>query len=691
MNRDFTEQARALVAQMTIEERAAMLRYDAPGIPRLNVPAYNWWNEALHGVARAGTATVFPQAIAMAATFDRDQITRMGEVIAEEGRAKYNAQSARGDRDIYKGLTFWSPNINIFRDPRWGRGHETYGEDPVLTAEMGKAFVDALQQKDEKGYMKAAACAKHYAVHSGPENQRHEFDAVVNQKDLWETYLPAFEELVVDSKVEGVMGAYNRTLGEPCCGSKLLMKDILRGQWGFEGYYTSDCWAICDFHEHHKVTNDRLESVALAIKSGCDLNCGSSYPFVMAAYEHGLITEEEITECAVNVMRTRLRLGLFDEECSYNSIPFEKVCCDEHIAATLDAARKSIVLLKNDGTLPLKNVKKLGVIGPNADNRVALIGNYHGTPDRNVTPLDALYTVAEQEGFRVFYAQGSKLWQTKDEDLAQDNDRIAEALAVADESDVVVMFLGLDETLEGEEAGNQSVGGDKVDLLLPECQRILLEKVCETGKPVVLVNMTGSAMDLRYAHEHCAAVIQGWYPGARGGTAIADVLFGKVSPSGKLPVTFYQSTEDLPEFTDYNMTNRTYRYYTGEALYPFGYGLSYADVAMVKAEKSADGMTVSATVKNNSSFAADEIVQVYIKDEESAFAPVNPVLYGFGRVSLEAGEEKTVEIALSKHAYTVVNDEGERVPGSGKYVVYCGFSQPDARSEALTGKKCMKI
>ncbi len=689
MDRNFTEQARALVAQMTLAERAAMLRYDAPGVPRLDIPAYNWWNEALHGVARAGTATVFPQAIAMAATFDTDQVRAMGEVIAEEGRAKYNAQSARGDRDIYKGLTFWSPNINIFRDPRWGRGHETYGEDPCLTAEMGKAFVNALQQKDENGHMKAAACAKHFAVHSGPESLRHEFDAVVSPKDLWETYLPAFEELIVDSKVEGVMGAYNRTLGEPCCGSKLLMKDILRDQWGFEGYYTSDCWAINDFHEHHKITNDRLESVALAIKSGCDLNCGCSYPFVMAAYERGLITEEEITECAVNVMRTRLRLGLFDENCSYNSIPYEKVCCEEHIAASLDAARKSIVLLKNDGVLPLKNIRKLGVIGPNADNRTALIGNYHGTPDRNVTPLDALYTVAEQQGFRVFYAQGSRLWQSKDEDLAQDNDRIAEALAVADESDVVVMFLGLDETLEGEEAGNQSVGGDKIDLLLPECQRILLEKVCETGKPVVLVNMTGSAMDLRYAHEHCTAVVQGWYPGARGGTAIADVLFGKVSPSGKLPVTFYQSTEDLPEFTDYAMTNRTYRYYAGEPLYPFGYGLSYGDVRMTAA--TVEGMTVTATVKNHSEFAADEIVQVYIKDEESLFAPVNPVLWGFGRVSLAAGEKKTVEIALSKHAYTVVNEKGERVPGSGKYSVYCGFNQPDARSEALTGKKCVKI
>lgn len=691
MSRDFHEQARALVEQMTLEERASMLRYDAPAIPRLGIPAYNWWNEALHGVARAGTATVFPQAIAMAATFDRAQLRAMGTVIAEEARAKYNAQSVRGDRDIYKGLTFWSPNVNIFRDPRWGRGHETYGEDPCLTAELGKAFVNALQQRDENGYMKAAACAKHYAVHSGPESMRHEFDAEVSSKDLWETYLPAFEALVVEAGVEGVMGAYNRTLGEPCCASQLLMQDILRTRWGFDGYYTSDCWAINDFHEHHRITSDRLESVALAIKTGCDLNCGCSYPFVMAAYERGLITGEEITERCVNVMRTRLRLGMFDENCSYNDIPYEKVCCGEHIAASLDAARKSIVLLKNDGILPLKNIKTLGVIGPNADSRIALIGNYHGTPDRSVTPLDALYVEAEKQNFRVLYAQGSRLWQMKDEDLAQDNDRIAEAQAVADASDVVVLFVGLDETLEGEESGNQSVGGDKQDLLLPECQRVLLEKVCECGKPVVLVNMTGSAMDLRYADEHCAAILQGWYPGARGGMAIADVLFGRVSPSGKLPVTFYRSTEDLPAFTDYAMKGRTYRYYTDEVLYPFGYGLSYADIELVGAQKSDDGMTVRATVKNHSDFAADEVLQVYVRDEESPFAPVNPVLCGFERVSLAAGETRTIEIALSRHAYTVVNDEGERIPGSGRYCVYCGFSQPDARSEALTDKRCARL
>ena len=684
----FDEQARALVAEMTLEERAAMMRYDAPAVSRLNVPAYQWWNEALHGVARAGTATVFPQAIAMAATFDRAMVERMGRVIATEGRAKYNAQVRHGDRGIYKGLTFWSPNVNIFRDPRWGRGHETYGEDPCLTSEMGAAYVDALQEKNEQGYMKAAACAKHFAVHSGPEDQRHCFNAVVSKKDLWETYLPAFERLVVDEKVEGVMGAYNRLYGEPCCGSKLLLRDILRDKWGFDGYVTSDCGAIMDFHQFHRVTDDVLESAALAVHNGCDLNCGESYPHLMAAYANGMITEAEITACAEHVMRTRMRLGLFDENCAYNAIGYDKVCCSEHIQASLDAARESIVLLKNDGLLPLGKVATVGVIGPNADNRTALIGNYHGTPDRWVTPLDAIYDEADREGFRVFYSAGSALNRDCTEALAEANDRIAEAQAVAEQSDVVLLFLGLDETLEGEEG---DASGDKESLALPKCQQVLLEKVCETGKPVVLVLMTGSAMDLRYAHEHCAAVLQAWYPGARGGTAVADVLFGRVSPSGKLPVTFYASADELPEFTDYSMANRTYRYFTGDVLYPFGYGLSYAEIELTGATLSEDGMTVRAHVKNCSGFEAAEVVQVYVGDEVSPFAPTNPVLCGFERVSLAAGEEKAVDIPLSKHAYTVVNDDGERIPGSGRYAVWCGFGQPDARTEALTGRKCMRL
>ena len=684
----FDAQAKALVAQMTLEERAAMLRFDAPAIPRLGVPSYNWWNEALHGVARAGTATVFPQAIAMAAAFDRDLITCMGRVIATEGRAKYNEQAAQDDRAIYKGLTFWSPNVNIFRDPRWGRGHETYGEDPYLSGELGAAFVKALQEKDEKGYMKAAACAKHFAVHSGPEAQRHEFDSVVNDKDFWETYIPAFEKLVTEAGVEGVMGAYNRLNGVPCCGSKLLLKDILREKWGFDGYVTSDCGAIQDFHEHHKVTDNQHESVAMALNAGCDLNCGGMYAYVMAAYELDMISEEVITECAERVMRTRIRLGLFDPECSFNKIPYETVCCPEHIAQAVRAAQESMVLLKNDGILPLKCVKTLGVIGPNADNKVVLTGNYHGTPDRGITPLEGLCAEADHQGFRVYYAEGCHMVQDHVEMLAAANDRISEAVTVAKHSDVVVLVLGLDERYEGED-GEFSTGGDKFNLLLPEPQRLLMEKVCAVGKPVILVNMTGSPMDLRYADEHCAAVLQAWYPGARGGHVLADVLFGRVSPSGKLPVTFYASDEDLPGFLDYSMENRTYRYFTGTPLYPFGFGLGYADIRLTGAALE-DGVVV-ATVKNCSDFAASEVVQVYVKANADAFAPANPSLCGFERVALEPGEEKEVRIELSRYAFTVVTDAGERVPAKGGCTLYCGFNQPDARSEALTGKKCIAL
>ena len=690
---DFTRQAKELVSQMTLEERAAMMRYDSPAIPRLGIPSYNWWNEALHGVARAGRATVFPQAIAMAAAFDRETVRQMGRIIAEEGRAKYNDNIAQGDREIYKGLTFWSPNVNIFRDPRWGRGHETYGEDPYLAAELGKSFVETLQEKDENGYMKAAACAKHFAVHSGPETLRHEFNAEVSQKDLWETYLYAFEELVTQAKTEGVMGAYNRVYGEPCCGSHLLLKEILRDIWQFDGYVVSDCGAINDFHEHHKVTHSKLESVALAVENGCDLNCGGSYPYIIAAYDRGLLTEEQITRCAERVMRTRLRLGLFDESCRYNTIRYDKVCCPEHIRSAIDAARKSMVLLKNDGTLPLRDIRTLAVIGPNADNRVALLGNYHGTPDRYITPLDALYNMADEKGIQLLYSEGCALMRPKVEGCAKENDRLSEAVSFARRSDAVVLFLGLDETIEGEEGENPMGGdypaGDRNSLSLLPWQQTLLEAVCETGKPVVLVNMTGSATDLCYAQKHCAAILQAWYPGARGGVAVADILFGNSSPSGKLPVTFYRHTEDLPPFTDYSMENRTYRYYTGEPLYPFGYGLSYADIRLTHAEV-ADGV-VYADVENRSDFAADEVLQLYIKDEKSLFAPPHPVLCGFERISLAPGEKSRVSLTLSRHAFTVVNNEGKRIPGSGHYSLYCGFNQPDARSTALTGRAALKI
>ena len=699
------QRARELVGKMTLEEKASQLKYDAPAIPRLGVPAYNWWNEGLHGVARAGVATVFPQAIAIGAAFDTELAEKIGDTIAEEGRAKYNAYVKENDRDIYKGLTFWSPNVNIFRDPRWGRGHETYGEDPYLTGELGKAFVDGIQGDGE--YLKAAACAKHFAVHSGPEAVRHKFDAKASKKDMRETYLPAFEKLVKDADVEGVMGAYNRTNGEPCCGSKTLMQDILRGEWGFDGYYVSDCWAVRDFHTNHMVTDTAEESAALALKTGCDVNCGNTYLHMMKAYEQGLVSEEDITLAAERLFTTRFMLGLFDGT-EYDKIGYDRIECKEHLALADRATAESVVLLKNDGILPLekKKLKAVGVIGPNANSRAALIGNYHGTSSRYITVLEGIQDCMGEDA-RVYYSEGCHLFKDRVENLGLRQDRISEAVAVAKNSDVVVLCLGLDETLEGEEGdtGNSYASGDKVDLLLPEVQRELLEAVVATGKPVILVNMTGSAMDLRYAQEHCAAIVQAWYPGARGGRVVADILTGEISPSGKLPVTFYRDTEELPDFEDYSMKGRTYRYFTGEVLYPFGYGLTYgsAEISGVKlgGQELADGSEVrlpggsldslEVTVSNTGDRNVEEVVQVYIKALDSTDATPNERLCGFARVSVKTGGQAVVQVPVDRDALTVINDEGEKVSGGSRYAVSVGFGQSDARTEELTGKKCRKI
>lgn len=687
------EKAKALVAQMTVEEKASQLRYDAPAIPRLGIPAYNWWNEALHGVARAGTATSFPQAIGMAAMFDDVLLERLGDVAATEGRAKYNALSSEEDRDIYKGLTFWSPNINIFRDPRWGRGHETYGEDPYLTSRLGKAYVRGLQGQGET--MKAAACAKHLAVHSGPEALRHRFNAEATPKDMEETYLPAFEACIVEAKVESVMGAYNRTNGEPCCGSKALLVDTVRGKWGFEGHIVSDCWAIRDFHEGHMVTQTPAQSAALAMEMGCDLNCGNTYLHMLSAYEQGLVTEEQITRSAERLFTTRYLLGIMGEGSEYDSIPYEVVECEEHLALAQEAARKSCVLLKNDGLLPLDvdSVGTVGVIGPNANSRIALIGNYHGTASRYTTVLEGIQDAMAGKG-RVLYSEGCHLYKSRVEHLALEEDRIAEAVAVAKRSNVVVLTLGLDETLEGEEGdtGNSDASGDKYDLRLPESQRILMEAVLNVGKPTVVLLMAGSAIDLSAAQEKANAILLTWYPGAGGGKAVADLVFGKASPSGKLPVTFYRNSalDEMPEFTDYSMKNRTYRYYTGEPLYPFGYGLTYGAVTVT--DLSADRAAATVTVENRGR-ATEEVIQLYIRDGGSSDAPTNPVLCGFRRIALAAGETRQVTVPIDPMALTVVNAEGRRIPGSGNWTLYAGLGQPDARTEALTGRKplCVEV
>ena len=691
--RKATQRAWELVNKMTLEEKASQLRYDAPAIPRLGIPAYNWWNEALHGVARAGVATSFPQAIGMAAAFDVDLIKEIGGAIAEEGRAKYNAYVKHGDRDIYKGLTFWSPNVNIFRDPRWGRGHETYGEDPYLTSRLGVAYVKGLQGNGE--VMKAAACAKHYAVHSGPEAVRHEFDAKATQKDMEETYLPAFEALVKEAKVESVMGAYNRTNGEPCCGSKTLIQDKLRGEWKFEGHFVSDCWAIRDFHENHMVTYTAKESAAMALNAGCDLNCGNTYLHILNAFQHGLVTEEAITQAAVRLFTTRYLLGLFDGS-EYDAIGYDKVECQEHLALAHKISLKSIVMLKNDGILPLdkKKLKNIGVIGPNANSRAALVGNYHGTSSEYITVLEGIQRYLGED-VRVLYSEGCDLYREKTEVLAWPYDRLKEAQIVAENSDVVILCLGLDETLEGEEGdtGNSYASGDKSDLQIPLAQRKLMEAVAQTKKPVVLCMLAGSDLDMSYAAEHFDGILQLWYPGARGGKAVAEILFGEVSPSGKLPITFYESLDELPDFEDYSMEGRTYRFMKGKAQYPFGYGLTYSKVeveeAFIQAEK--EGALVTASVKNSGDMETDEVVQVYIKCTDSSYGTPNPQLCGFKRVHLRPGEEQKVSVFVPERSFTVVDDSGKRCKDGTQYELYVGCSQPDERSVELTGMSPVKV
>ena len=689
------KRAEALVAQMTLEEAASQLSYQAPAIDRLGIPAYNWWNEALHGVARAGMATMFPQAIGMAATFDPELVEALGDVAATEGRAKYNAASAHGDRDIYKGLTFWSPNINIFRDPRWGRGQETFGEDPTLTAAIGTAYVRGLQGKGDT--MKAAACAKHFAVHSGPEDLRHSFDAIASEKDMAETYLPAFEALVREAGVESVMGAYNRTNGEPCCASSDLMRR-LRQEWGFQGHFVSDCWAIQDFHEGHHVTDNPVDSAAMALNAGCDLNCGCTYQHVIAAYMAGKISEETIRKSAVRLMTTRYMLDILGEGSEYDRIPYSAVECPEHLAKAQEAARKACVLLKNDGMLPLDEnaIRTLGVIGPNADSVASLIGNYHGSSSRYVTIQTGIQDALRGK-VRVYCAQGAHLFRDKNSGLsAERDDLLSEALTVAENSDAVVIVVGLDETLEGEQGDTSNPYGsaDKKDLWLPASQRRMMEAVLKVGKPTVICLTTGSAIDLGEAGEKARAVLQCWYPGAQGGQAVADILFGRVSPSGKLPVTFYRNAQldEMPDFTDYSLRGRTYRYVDADPLYPFGYGLTYGDVSVRGAEAvcTDGGLVLRVTLCNDGARDTEDVAQVYCQNEGSVHAPKHPRLVAFRRAFVPAGGTAEVEIPVDEKAFLVVDDQGRHVP-EGRAVLYVGVGQPDARTEALTGHPAVRV
>jgi len=838
----FEARAADLVSQLTVEEKISQLVNNAPAIPRLGIPAYEWWNECLHGVARAGAATVFPQAIGMAASFDARLMREVATAISDEARAKHHEFARRGQRARYQGLTFWSPNINIFRDPRWGRGQETYGEDPYLTARMGVEFVKGLQGDDPR-YLKVVATAKHYAVHSGPEKERHVFDARPSEHDLYETYLPAFRALVQEAKVASVMSAYNRVNGESASASPRLLQDILRRDWGFDGYVVSDCGAIDDVYKTHKIVATPEEAAALGVTKGCDLECGSVYKSLKAAVDKGLVAERDIDVAVKRLMLARLRLGLFDppEKVRYAQIPYSVNQSAEHDRLARRMAQESVVLLKNDGLLPLSREKKVAVIGPNADEVMTLLGNYYGTPAKPVTVLagirnavapasvlyargtdlvegrqdpraipaiDTAYLASEGTagGLRAEYFRGRELegapvltridprvdfrWDRfsptsdlvargelpPDRALANDDfsvrwtgqivppvsgryeltvtaddgfrldldgkrvidewtttprararsasfdleagrrydvrleyfesvrdaeirlgwklpgDKVPEeeALDAARAADVVVFVGGLTGDVEGEEMKVSYPGfsgGDRTDLALPSTQDKLLRALQATGKPIVLVLMTGSAIAVEWAQRNVPAIVVGWYPGQQGGNAVADVLFGAVNPAGRLPVTFYRSVEQLPAFADYDMKGRTYRYFRGDPLYPFGHGLSYtrfeySDLRVDRPRVGArDTATVSVSVKNVGARAGDEVVQLYTRSLGTRVPDVNKELRGFERVPLAPGEQRLITFKLTPATALTHYDAAARglavVPGDHELQV--GASSRDIR------------
>jgi beta-glucosidase len=812
-----------LVSRMTLEEKVSQMIDRAEAIERLQIPEYFWWNECLHGVANAGIATVFPQAIGLAATWNTDLMFQIATVISTEARAKHHDFVRRGEFRIFRGLTFWSPNINIFRDPRWGRGQETYGEDPYLTARMGVAFVKGLQGDDPK-YFKVISTPKHYAVHSGPEPERHRFDAITDMRDLYDTYLPAFEACVREAGAYSVMCAYNRYLGEACCGSSLLLKEILRDKWGFEGYVVSDCGAIDNIFRDHKIVETAPEAAALAVKSGTDLNCGRVYdPALVEAVKQGFITEEEIDVSVKRLFTARFKLGMFDppEMVPYARIPIEKNDCEEHRRLSIRAAQESIVLLKNlDNFLPLKkDLKKIAVIGPTADSYTMLLGNYNGTPSRYVTPLQGiknkvadkaevvheqgcnivkegaighalsseLVSVEGKSGLRAEYFKNKDLegepffskidplnnsnliwgafipelmrgmdfsirWSggitvpitgdynfivkgddgyrlyIDDKILVEDwtdhqmttksnqiqleagksynfkleffqssgwpflsvewemlnVDHFKNAVDLASSSDIAIFVGGITAELEREEMRvdyEGFKGGDRTHIKLPEVQENLLKAIHATGTPVVLVLTSGSALAVNWAKENVPAIIQLWYPGQEGGTALADVLFGDYNPAGRLPVTFYKSVDQLPPFEDYNMKGRTYRYFEDEPLFAFGYGLSYTkfeykNLKVPEKVKAGDNVKISVQVKNTGKIAGDEVVQLYVKDMEASVPVPIRALQGMKRIHLKPGEEQKVEFMLEPKQLSVITDNVKYMVEPGVFEIAVGGALP---------------
>jgi beta-glucosidase len=685
-NLSLDERIEDLVSRLTLEEKVSQMLYNSPSIDRLGIPEYNWWNECLHGVARNGRATVFPQAIGLAATFDDELLFRVATAISDEARAKFNESVSIGNRGRYAGLTFWSPNVNIFRDPRWGRGQETYGEDPYLTSRLGIAFVKGLQG-DHPRYLKAAACAKHYVVHSGPEALRHEFDAVPPRKDFVETYLPAFKALVQEAKVEAVMGAYNRTYGEPCCGSPYLLKEILREQWGFEGHILSDCWALRDFHEAHKVTEGPVESAALAINSGINLNCGDIFPYLTEAVAQGLVTEATIDERLITLLRTRFKLGLFDpsEMNPFNEVDSEVINMEEHRQLARETAQESIVLLKNDNVLPIKkDLKYIYMVGHHAASNEILLGNYFGV-SANLNSILEGVTGKVHSGTSIQYKYGTLLDR-------ENPNPIDWTTGEAHDADVIMAVMGISGLLEGEEgeAIASEHKGDRPDIGLPRAQVNYIKKLRKAGdKPIILVLTGGSPINISEIEDDVDAILFVWYPGEEGGNAFADIVFGDVNPSGRLPITFPKSVENLPPYEDYTMEGRTYKYMKEEPLYPFGFGLSYTSFEYEKLElgsdlvSQGDSLRVTVSIKNTGDRAGEEVVQMYLTDLEASSRTPRYSLRGFKRVSLEPGESKTIQFKIRPEYLMHVTEEGEEIYEPGKFRVTLSGSAPLERSKDL--------
>jgi len=674
-----------LISRMTMEEKMAQLVYDSPAIDRLGLPAYNWGNECLHGVAQAGLATVFPQSIGLGATWDTRLIHRVAEAISDEGRAKYHEALRQHKQRKYYGLTFFSPNVNIFRDPRWGRGQETYGEDPYLTARLGVAYVQGLQGNDPQ-YLKVVATPKHFAAHSGPEPERHRFNAQVDERDLRETYLPAFEACVQEGKAFAVMGAYSRLNGEACCASRKLLDEILRREWGFRGYVVSDCRGIWDIFENHHLAKSVEEASAMALRAGCDLNCGNEYKSLPAAVKQGLVSEADIDTAVKRVLEARFRLGMFDppEKVPYARIPYSVVDSREHRELSLQAARESIVLLKNENhLLPLsKTLKSIAVVGPNANDVKALLGNYYGTPSLAITPVVGIRQKVSSST-NVIYAKGCE--PVEPPAIATSLD---EAVRAAKSADVVVVALGLSGDLENEQFEIETDGfywGDRTSLDLPRAQEKLLEAVATTGKPTVLLLLNGGPITTQWASAHAGAIVEAWYPGEEGGTAIADVLFGDYNPGGRLPVTVYKSVDELPPFGEYKMAGRTYRYFSGEPLYPFGYGLSFTRFLYRHLEvesnriQSNGNLRVSAEVKNSGGVGGDEVVQLYLTHLNSPVPVPIRSLAGFTRIHLNPSESKVMSFDLNPYQLSVIDNAGKRVVMPGRFRIEVGGKQPGFR------------